>query len=462
MMAGLGGIGAAVSGLAQGVGQGLKLRNDMEDAQAKRDYMARQGNLLDLQAKAEEEKQAAGTYAKDVTAGYYSGNTGLGFTRNEDGSYDPQNPANINRYYDLSRQSAARFAAAHGQDPNAAIAMVDKLQQNKYAEGVSRAAAAYGMGDLEQGDALMRQVSSLSGMTKKFVGTEQDPANPGMVRVRYADKDGKESTSSPIKLDDLANKWIPFALDPAAASNRDLAERKLKQEDRQLTIIDQHYQRADNNDAGKNLITQQHYNDWYKVQKENVKNEATKIGLMADQVGLAKVESATSTALNQLSTLVGFNPKFDATKASETDILKQEIAGAKLQSGAFLQQQGGFDKNGFKITSAEAANLAQQAYSPENLVNAKQTKNGMYYVDVNGTAVPIIGFNENKRAALQKQLGQQPAASNANSGAPAKMGITGPDSTKYIREKSPRGGWVYTPSPRGLTMDQYKQNDQAQ
>ena len=168
-------------------------------------------------------------------------------------------------------------------------------------------------------------------------------------------------------------------------------------------------------------------------------HEAKKVGLMADQVGLQKVEAATASATNQLATLVGFNPKFDPTKASETDILKQEIAGAKLQSGAFVQQQGGFDKNGFKLSSAEAANLAQQAYAPENLVNAKQTKNGMYYVQVGDTAVPIIGFNESKRAALQKQLGAQPSAPASNGAIqpPAAPAQTAPATRPGIRTPDP-------------------------
>ena len=33
------------------------------------------------------------------------------------------------------------------------------------------------------------------------------------------------------------------------------------------------------------------------------------------------------------------------------------------------------------------------------------------------------------------------------------------DTTRYARSKGPRGNWVYTPSPRGMTKAQYEELD---
>ena len=424
------GLAAAIGGFAQGVGQGLKLRNDLEDSEARRKALGVQTDLASQQLENEKEKAGARKEAADLITGYKTGNTELGFVRNEDGSYDPSAPENVNRYYQLSELSAARVANAHGQSPGAAINEVRKLKKDQFAEGVNQASALYNMGDLAGGDAALKRVYPLFKDGRDFLGSSFNPNDPKQVDLRYKDQKTGEERVYTTPLDKLANNIIPLGLNLVDASNRELASRKLEQENantnRQLTIIDNHYKRADENDANKNLVTQQHYNEWFTIQKANVANEAKKVGLMSDQVGLQKVEAATSTALNQISTLVGFNPKFDPTKASETDILKQEIAGAKLQSAAFIQQQGGFDKNGFKVQSGEAAQLVQQAYAPENLVNAKQTKNGMYYVQVGDTAVPVIGFNEGKRAALQKQLGQQPTPAASSAPAAPARGISTP------------------------------------
>jgi len=354
------GLAAAIGGFAQGVGQGLKLRNDLEDSEARRKALGVQTDLASQQLENEKEKAGARKEAADLITGYKTGNTELGFVRNEDGSYDPSAPENVNRYYQLSELSAARVANAHGQSPGAAINEVRKLKKDQFAEGVNQASALYNMGDLAGGDAALKRVYPLFKDGRDFLGSSVNPNDPKQVDLRYKDQKTGEERVYTTPLDKLANNIIPLGLNLVDASNRELASRKLEQENantnRQLTIIDNHYKRADENDANKNLVTQQHYNEWFTIQKANVANEAKKVGLMSDQVGLQKVEAATSTALNQISTLVGFNPKFDPTKASETDILKQEIAGAKLQSAAFIQQQGGFDKTASRFSRAKRLN----------------------------------------------------------------------------------------------------------
>ena len=64
-------------------------------------------------------------------------------------------------------------------------------------------------------------------------------------------------------------------------------------------------------------------------------------------------------------------------------------------------------------------------------------------------------------------FGKTQPAPTASSGtttsapAPAEASTSVEDTKKYIREKSPRGGWVYTESSRGLPMRYYKQKDAA-
>lgn len=45
---------------------------------------------------------------------------------------------------------------------------------------------------------------------------------------------------------------------------------------------------------------------------------------------------------------------------------------------------------------------------------------------------------------------------------PAAMPASSTNNTKYIRSKTPRGSWDYTPSPRGLSMDQWHTLDAKQ
>lgn len=407
------GLGAAVGGFAQGLAGGLKLRSDLDDAETKRKLAGTQQQLAETQLKGEQEKQAAAAFAQSVTDGYYKGDDKLGFVRGEDGNYDPQNPANINRYYDLQRTSAARFAAAYGQDPNAAIARVDEMQNKKYVEGVSRAAAAYGMGDLPTGDEFMRRVSSLSGMTKQFVGSEVDPTNPEMVRIKYRGKDGTEQASAPIKLTDLANKWIPYALDPTASSNRQIQLKQLEQKDTEINDL-----RIFRN-ASVRLQGEQVDIDREKlgIAREGQKIEAKKVdGLLTyyDRMGraaLARADSDKSAAdlsrltqsmnnqLGSITTLLGIDKNFDPKMASKEDI---EAHNAKLgiANSAMFLVTSGIQNNKLTMDAPKAIRLAQAADNAP-FKDIQRAGPGMFFVEFDGVKVPI-GLSEAQYKLLEE------------------------------------------------------------
>ena len=52
-----------------------------------------------------------------------------------------------------------------------------------------------------------------------------------------------------------------------------------------------------------------------------------------------------------------------------------------------------------------------------------------------------------------------PSSGVTRQGATTPEAAPAPDTTRYIREKSPRGGYIYTPSPRGMTKAQYAEID---
>lgn len=77
---------------------------------------------------------------------------------------------------------------------------------------------------------------------------------------------------------------------------------------------------------------------------------------------------------------------------------------------------------------------------------------------------------EQQLAAYQRMMGgggaqgglpdaPPPSSGIPRQSAPAPEATPAPDTTRYIREKSPRGGYIYTPSPRGMTKAQYAEID---
>ena len=71
-----------------------------------------------------------------------------------------------------------------------------------------------------------------------------------------------------------------------------------------------------------------------------------------------------------------------------------------------------------------------------------------------GGGMPTWGDNKNAPAA--PAAAPAPAAPSVAEPPPVETGI---DTTRYIRSKGPRGNYVYTPSPRGLTKQQYAELD---
>lgn len=422
-------LGAAVGGFAQGLAGGLRLSSELQDAEQRRGLVGVQTDLAKTQLSGEQEKQESAKFARGVTEGYVTGNVQQGFVRNEDGSYDPNLPQNVQRYYDLSAQSSARFAAAHGQDPQKAIAEVEKLRKDKFAEGVNQAAAMYGMGNLEGGDAALRRVHGMYNDGRKFLKTEMDPANPGMVRLNYQDeKTGEVKQSSPVALKDLSSTIIPMGLDLTATSNlilarqdRDLKERQLQLSRDEFDSLKGHRKWQEDFEAKKWTEGADLRSAHTQYYKDMGRAALMKASTDKSAVDIARTTQALNNQLGSVTTLIGLQKNFDPKLASKEEIADHENKLAMANTAMYLVSNS--VKNGNLTIDAPTAIRLTQAAENVPFSEIKSAGNGIYYANVQGVNVPLP-LNQTQYKALEKaNAAKQPTAAPA---APAKAGISAP------------------------------------
>lgn len=403
------GIGAAISGLAQGFAQGVKLKSDLEDAEAKRGLMGLQQKAAQQQVDLGDEQAASRKEAADVIKGYATGDTNLGFVRNDDGSYDPNRPENIARNYDLQEQSAARVALAHGQNPTKAIAEVRELRKQGFQEGVNQAAALYGIGDLPAGDAVLKKVYPMIRDGQTFVGSEPVENDPNKVALRYrVDKTGEEKTLVTNR-EDLSKRLLPMAMNITDAANYNLRTQELGLRGREVDIKQQE---VDN------------LQDWRKVQERlqgreldikdfsaqslasyhNTMGQAAlaRAGTDRDMVNLQKQTQALNNQLGSVTTLLGIDKNFDPNKASAADIADHKQKLSTANTAMYLINQG---ISGGKLTM-DATQAIQLAQAADNVpfADIKRDGPGMFSTTINGVKVPV-GMTESQYSALAKANG---------------------------------------------------------
>lgn len=428
------GIGAAIGGLAQGFAQGVKLKSDLQDAESRRGLQELQAKAAQQTIDAEAERAAARLEAANNIKGYASGSTDLGFIRNEDGSYDPNRPENLQRNYYLQEQSAARVALANGQNPTKALAEVRELRKQGFQEGVNQAAALYRLGDLAAADAALSKVYPMVRDGQTFLGSQADPNDPSKVALRYkVDKTGEEKTMVTSR-EDLATRLLPLAMNITDAANFNLNVQNQALRTREVDL---------KQEEAKNLQSWREVQERLQSRELDIKESSAKslasyhamMGQAAlarantdrDSVNLQKMTQALNNQLGSVTTLLGVDRNFDPNKASAADIADHKQKLSTANTAMYLINQG---ISGGKLTM-DATRAIQLAQAADNVpfADIKRDGPGMFSTTINGVKVPV-GMSESQYGALAKANGVKPEPQATNS--PTASGIKTPGSAAPV------------------------------
>lgn len=414
-------LGAAVGGFAQGLAGGMKLRSDLDDADQRRGLMKLQARQAQQQVDTGDEQAAARQEAAGIIQGYRSGNAELGFVRGQDGSYDPNLPENLNRYYELSRQSAARVANAHGRSAATAMAEVDELRRKGFAEQVNFATSQLGLGDFDGASATLKKVWSLTGDKREFVGVGLDPNDPKNAIIQFKAPGTDEVKTTSVPVDKLANNIIPYALNLQDSANFRAVNRRLEQDDQRLVNDaarvqlgkDELKALTEHRDAMLKFESQKwtegqplreaqigYYNNMGKAALQRASSDKT----AAD---LARTTQALNNQLGSVTTLLGIPKNFDPKTASKTDIDEYNNKLNIANNAMFLISNG--IKDGKLSMDAPTAIKIAQAAENVPFKDIKSAGNGIYYTNVQGYNVPL-SITDSQYKALEK-ANSKPAAS---------------------------------------------------
>ena len=323
-MAGLGGLGAAVGGFAQGAAQGLRLRSELEDAEAKRKYMGLQTEKL--QQEVDTEKQF-GDLQKGMAQEIkdYSSGTGV-YAPAEGQAYDPLNPKTVDMYYSRLGSMAVQQGILAKKNPAEIEETFNRMRKEKFQERVMQASNRLSMGDASGLDLIKPQFQQMFGGELK--GATYDDKTDSF-NIAFVGKDGNEATRS-VKRQAFSEGMLPMALNPADAAkfmmqNKELAQQK-ELKDRELNGIENYRTESLKIEKLKAEQVGSHYKameGYYKQLGSAVVMNAT---TNRDAVNQQRIANALSTDLGQISVLSGVQKNFDPTKASDTDITNQKAA----------------------------------------------------------------------------------------------------------------------------------------
>ena len=205
------GIGAGIGGFAQGFAGGVRLRSDMEDAEARR-------GLMGLE---KEQKQLALNNEK----AFADLSTKIGTEINAFNELpDKDDPAQFDAHYTRLGGLLKQQAVLARKDPLEVDKSINEMRKSKYAEKIYQAANLLQAGD-DSGINVLKPVfnnmfkdgNTLQGGT---FNKETDSFD-----LTYLNKDGQQVAKS-VKREDLANRIVPLALNVADAVKLDIKARE--------------------------------------------------------------------------------------------------------------------------------------------------------------------------------------------------------------------------------------------
>lgn len=214
------GIGAAIGGFAQGYAGGVKLRSDMEDAEARRGLMGLQKEQAQLQL--DNEKQFS-ELSKQISTEINAFNT----------LPDKDDPTQFDAHYTRLGGLLKQQAVLAKKDPFEVDKSINAMRKDKYAEKIYQASSLLQAGD-DSGINVLKPVFNnmfKDGNTLQGGVFNKDTDS---FDLTYVNKAG-ETVNRSVKREDLANRIVPLALNVADAVKLDIKARE-DEKDRKLKV----------------------------------------------------------------------------------------------------------------------------------------------------------------------------------------------------------------------------------
>lgn len=205
------GIGTGIGAFAQGFAGGVKLRSDMQDAEARRGLMGLEKEQKQL---AIDNEKAFSTLSAQI------GNEINSFNELPNKDDQAQYDAHYTRLGGLLKQQAVLAR----KDPLEVDRSINALRKEKYAEKIQQASMLLKDGD-EAGLEVLKPV--FNGLYKDGTTLQGGKFNPDTdsFDLTYTRKDG-ETVNRSVKREDLAGRYVPLALNVADAAKLDIKARE--------------------------------------------------------------------------------------------------------------------------------------------------------------------------------------------------------------------------------------------
>lgn len=489
------GIGAAISGFAQGAAQGIKLRSDLDDAEQRRGLMRTQQKTAELtnqltegQIARENERKAIREEGVALTKAYSTGEDAerFGFVLSEDEfgnkKYDPNDPANIRRNYDLNKDLTRRRAIAFDRNPDADVSALEDLQKKRYQERLNTAVTLADIGDWSGFNRAMKSVYSDFQDGRQFTGSKVFDSDKGkMVTMYYTD----EKTSSPgeytVPLQNLSvmarqglnlNDALTHRLRVQSENRQDnLANSTigLQSVQQQLISAQQKLVAVQTEQAPKELKLKEneglakieYYRKLGNAAVQNAATAAEKVGVDRSLADISRLNGAVNATTDRIITLLNIRkaPGDAADKEEKAAFLDNQAIGA---GAASLVAQSVIATNGRTVMDAgQAIKIAQFGYTALNPDNIQTTMArfgrtlqedapGLFTVQYGGYRVPLTGGP--KQADVLRKFMEARDAAKQGQGQPAaeqpRLGITAPPAAQ-ITPIEPRRGLSAPTAPIG-------------
>lgn len=429
------GLAAAVGGFAQGLGQGLKLRSDLDDAQAKRDYMGLQTEKLKQEVDTGKEFRELQTAMADETKNYASG---LGaYAPGEGQTYDPTNPSVVDAYYSRVGAMAARQAILANKNPLEVEEFMNKARKEKFSERVMQATSLLKAGDESGFEVLKPAYNKMFNDGRELIGGTYNKEND-TYDLRYKDKDGTERGYN-VGRAQLTDNIVPLALNPADAAKYHLQNKEMAFKEKELQGL-QDWRKTQETLTNREL----------DIKNRNANTESKKVdGLLTyyDRLGRAAIDKASTdkgllalsretNALNDqltsVTTLLGIDRKFDPSKNDPEAIAAHDEKLARANTAMYLIKNGIKDGK-LTMDSSRAIQLVNSAEAAQ-FSDIKKSGPGLYHVEIEGTKVPIGITDKQYKALAEANAKSEKSVEDSRRG-----GIKPP-------EQKPAGlGWGSTP-----------------
>jgi len=418
------GLGAAIGGFAQGFGQGMKIRSDLEDAKAKREFMGLQKEKLqqelDVGKQFAELQQGMATETQDYAKG--TGN----YAPAEGQTYDPTNPAVVDQYYTRIGAMAKQQAILANKNPLEVDEQMNKFRKERFSERVMQASSLLKSGD-ESGFELLKPVyNQMFKDGRELVRGAYNKDNDSF-DLTYKDKDGTERQTS-VGRAAFAENIVPLALNPADAAKFAMQNKELALKEREVQGME-NWRKVQEGLSREELgikreglsIERMKTGGLLKYYENMGKAALDRAGADRTAADLARTTSALNNQLTQVTTLLGIDKNFDPAKRAPEDIEAHNQKLSLANSAMWLVSQGVQDGGKLKLDATQAIQMAQAADNA-SFRDIKRAGPGMFYTEINGTRVPVnIKESEYKQleAAFKKQQQQDapgPTASDARRG----------------------------------------------